>query len=101
MIYGPWYAALVLAFLTAALASYYGEFEFMLDAQEVAVRGPLGTARHRWDEFKDFEVLGDDVRLLFRRPRRPADLVLHTPGRTEQVVAYLEGRIVRADTQGR
>ncbi|HUS79893.1 MAG TPA: hypothetical protein VM283_01415 [Armatimonadota bacterium] len=95
IVYGPWYAALVLVFLTGALASYYGEFEHMLDADGVTVRGPLGTARHRWEEFKGFEVIGEDVRLRFREPRRPADLVLHTPGRTEQVVAYIGGRIAR------
>ena len=95
MRYGGWYCALVLIFLTAALVSYYGGFEYLLDGGGVTVRGPLGTARHQWDEFRGFEVIGDDVRLRFRNPRRPPDLLLHTPGRTKQVLDYIGGRIGR------
>jgi len=91
--YGAWHCALVLAFLTAALTSYYGAFSYSLDDEGVTVRGPLGRAHHEWTEFRDIEVAGDDVRFRFRRSVRPPELVLHAPGRTRQVLAYSAGRL--------
>ncbi|MCD6360350.1 MAG: hypothetical protein J7M38_05735 [Armatimonadetes bacterium] len=91
--YGPWYSALTLVFLTAALTSWYGAFEYRLDDEGVAVHGPLGTVRHQWREFGDWRVVDEDVLLRFAPARRPPELVLHAPGLTGQVERHVAGRL--------
>ena len=95
--YGPWHSALALVFLTAALTSWYGAFEYRLDEGGVVVRGPLGTVRHTWGEFARCDVVGDDLRLRFVRPRRPPELVLHAPGRAEEAADYAAGHLTQGD----
>ena len=97
MTYGPWHSALVLVFLTAALTSWYGAFDYRLDPEGVTVRGPLGTARHAWEEFAACDRAADDVRLRFRRARRPPELVLHAPERAEQVHDYVAAHLQQDD----
>lgn len=97
MTYGPWHSALALVFLTAALTSWYGTFEYRLDGEGVTVRGPLGTARHDWEEFAGCDVDGDDLRLRFRRPRRPPELALHAPGIIDEVRRRVTGRLTQDD----
>jgi len=95
--YGPWYSALSLVFLTAALTSWYGAFEYRLDSEGVTVRGPLGAAHHGWDEFAGFEATAQEVRLRFRAPRRPPELVLYAPHGRERVLEYVAEHIPAAE----
>lgn len=97
MLYGPWHSALALVFLTAALTSWYGAFEYRLDDGGVSVRGPLGTARHGWDEFVRCDADGDELRLRFRGPRRSPELVLYAPGVVGQALNYAAGRLTNND----
>lgn len=97
MIYGPWHSALALVFLTAALTSWYGLFEYQLDESCVTMRGPFGTVRHAWEEFRIWQVSGDDVRLILSRSHRPSELVLHAPHNLDEVTRYLAGRLQRDD----
>jgi len=93
MVYGPWHSALALVFLTAALTSWYGAFEYRLDPESVMVRGPLGTVRYGWEEFARCEADGDELRLRFRGRRRPPELVLCAPGIVGQALDYAAGRL--------
>ncbi len=97
MLYGPWHSALTLVFLTAALTSWYGAFEYRLDDVGVVVRGPLGTARHGWDEFVRCDADGDELRLRFRGRRRPPELVLYAPENLQQALDYAAGRLAPND----
>ena len=97
MMYGQWHCALTLVFLTAALASWYGVFEYHLDEGGVTVRGPFGTVRHEWERFQGWQVIGVDVRLRLPRSRRPSELIVHAPNNLDQVMRYLAGRLQRDD----
>ncbi len=97
MMYGQWHCALTLVFLTAALTSWYGAFDYRLDEGGVAVRGPFGTTRHDWESFLGWQVTGVDVRLRLPRSHRPSELVLHAPHNLDEVIHYLAGRLQRDD----
>ena len=97
MMYGPWHSVLSLVFLTAALTSWDGVFEYRLDESGVTVRGPFGTMGHDWEQFRGWQVTGVDVRLLLPRSRRPSELVLHAPHNLDEVVKCLAARLQRDD----
>lgn len=95
IVYGPWHSALALVFLTAALTSWYGAFEYRLEDGGVTVRGPLGTARHAWDEFARCDADGDELRLRFRGSRRPPELVIFAPGKLADAQGYATARLTK------
>ena len=97
MIYGPWHSALTLVFLTAALTSWYGAFEYRLDAEGVTLRGPFGTVWHDWEQFRGWRADGVDVRLALPRSHRPSEMILHAPHNLDEVMHYLAGRVQRED----
>ncbi len=91
------HCALTLVFLTAALTSWYGAFDYTLDEGGVTIRGPFGTVRHEWERFLGWQVTGVDVRLSLPRSHRPSELLLHAPHNLDGVVRYLAGRLQRDD----